>query len=72
MIDGLIDRLNNFLENNTYSWIVDIFNFNFNGYVKSVEENKFLFLDDKLGEIIINCNDVKSITYSTKDREVKK
>jgi hypothetical protein len=66
MINGLNDRLQTFLECNTYAWITDIFKFNFNGYIKKVEENKFLFIDDKLGEIWINKNDVENISFSDK------
>jgi hypothetical protein len=68
MIDGLNDRLNGFLENNTYTWLKDIFEFNFNGYVKKIEELKFLFNDDELGEIWINKRDITFISYSKKEK----
>ena len=64
MIDGLDDRLNSFLSDNTYTWLRDIFEFNFNGYVKQIEDSKFLFLDDELGEIWINKRDITFISYS--------
>ena len=70
MIDGLDDRLESFLYDNTYAWVIDIFQFNFNGYIKEIKEKKFLFLDDELGEIWINKNDVKNITYSKKEKKI--
>jgi len=72
MIDGLDDRLESFLYDKTYSWIIDIFQFNFNGYVKEIQKTKFLFTDDELGDIWINKNDVKNITYSKKKLEEKR
>lgn len=69
MIERLNERLNEFLENNTYTWVRDIFQFNFNGYVKKIEEHKFLFLDDELGEISLNKNDITSISFSKKNKE---
>jgi hypothetical protein len=69
MIDGLDDRLNSFLNDNTYTWLRDIFEFNFNGYIKKVEELKFLFLDDELGEIWINKRDITFISYSKRGKE---
>ena len=69
MIDGLDDRLNSFLSDNTYTWLRDIFEFNFNGYVKQIEESKFLFLDDELGEIWVNKRDIAFISYSKKGKE---
>jgi hypothetical protein len=69
MIDGLDDRLNSFLNDNTYTWLRDIFEFNFNGYVKRIEESKFLFLDDELGEIWINKRDINFISYSKRGKE---
>lgn len=68
MIDGLDDRLNSFLSDNTYTWLRDIFEFNFNGYVKQIEESKFLFLDDELGEIWINKRDITFISYSKRGK----
>lgn len=67
MIDGFDDRLKTFLESNTYTWLRDIFEFNFNGYVKQIEDSKFLFLDDELGEIWINKADILFISYSKKE-----
>ena len=69
MIDGLNDRLKTFLEGKTYTWLKDVFQFNFNGYVKQIEETKFLFLDDELGEIWINKRDITFISYSKRGRE---
>ena len=69
MIDGLNERLLNFLENKTYTWLQDIFQFNFNGYVKEIEEGRFYFLDDELGLIWINKNDITLISYSKKEKE---
>lgn len=66
MIDGLNERLQTFLECKTYTFIFDIFQYHFNGYVKEIKDNKFLFDDDKLGEIWINKNDVKNISFSNK------
>jgi hypothetical protein len=67
MIDGLDDRLNSFLENKTYTWLKDIFQFNFNGYIKQIEELRFLFIDDELGEIWINKRDITFISYCKKE-----
>jgi len=72
MIDGLIERLKLFSRNETYTYIKDIFDYNFNGIVLEVKENSFLFLDDKLGKIEINLNDVSIITFSTRNRVVGK
>jgi len=69
MIDGLNDRLKLFLEKQLYTYIKDIGKFNFNGYVKEIEETTFLFLDDQLGEIWINKNDVVTLTYSNRNKE---
>lgn len=69
MIDGLDDRLDLFFESQTYTWLKDIFQFNFNGYIKQVEETKFLFKDDNLGEIWINKRDITFIGYSTREKE---
>jgi hypothetical protein len=71
MIDGLNDRLNNFLENKTYTWIIDKSNFNFNGFIKKIEDSKFLFLDDELGEIPFNKEDIIFINFSRKKIEIK-
>ncbi len=67
MIDGLIDRLKLFLVNETYTYIQDIFKYNFNGRVLAIRDKTFLFLDDVLGEIEINFSDVIKINYSTKE-----
>jgi hypothetical protein len=72
MIDGLIDRLKLFLQNETYTYIKDIFEYNFNGLVLEVKENSFLFLDDKLGKIEISFSDVVVLTYSTRNKGVEK
>lgn len=66
MIDGLNERLKLFLEDKTYTYLGDIFSYNFNGYILKIEENKFLFLDDKLGEIWVNKSDIKTISYSNR------
>lgn len=71
MIDGLIDRLKLFLENETYTYIQDIFEYNFNGRVLEIYETKFLFLDDVLGKIEINFSDVIKVNYSKKNKEGK-
>lgn len=68
MIDGLNERLQLFLEDQTYAWIQDIFQFNFNGFIKQIEEFKFLFLDDELGEIWLNKSDVTTISFSKKEK----
>ncbi len=68
MIDGLIDRLKLFLENETYTYIQDIFKYNFNGRVLEIYDTKFLFLDDVLGSIEINFSDVVKLNYSNKNK----
>ena len=68
MIDGLIDRLKVFLENKTYTYIQDSFEYNFNGYVLEVKEYGFLFLDDKLGEIELNFSSIKKINFSNRGK----
>jgi len=72
MIDGLIERLKLFSQNETYTYIKDIFEYNFNGLVLEVKENSFLFLDDKLGKIEISFSDVVVLTYSTRNKGVEK
>ncbi len=69
MIDGLKDRLKLFLENETYTYIQDIFKFNFNGRVLEIFEYKFSFLDDVLGRIEINFSDVVKLNYSNRGNE---
>ncbi len=69
MIEGLIDRLKVFLENKTYTYIQDTFEYNFNGYVVLVKEDGFLFLDDKLGEIELNFSSIKKINFSNRGKE---
>ena len=69
MIEGLIDRLKVFLENKTYTYIQDYFEYNFNGYVVLVKEDGFLFLDDKLGEIELNFSSIKKINFSNRGKE---
>jgi|TARA_Y100000310_G_C20535824_1_gene740786 hypothetical protein len=71
MIEGLDNRLKLFLEDKTYTYFKDIFNYNFNGFIIKIEENKFLFNDDKLGEIWINKSDIKTISFSTRNKEEK-
>ncbi len=68
MIEGLNERLKLFLDEKTYTYLRNIFEYNFNGYVLKIEESKFLFNDDKLGEIWINKNDIKTISYSTRNQ----
>jgi len=72
MIDGLGERLQTFLENNTYTWIKDIFDFNFNGFVIKIGDTSILFDDDELGEIWINKKDINLISYSKKNRGITK
>ena len=69
MIDGLIDRLNLFLQNESYAYVQDIFKYNFNGRVLEIKENSFIFLDDELGKIEINFPDVVKVNYSNKDKK---
>lgn len=69
MIDGLIDRLKQFLENKTYTYIQDSFEYNFNGYVIEVKDSSFMFKDDILGSIEISFNIVKKINYSNRGIE---
>jgi hypothetical protein len=71
MIDGLIERLQSFFENNTYTWINDIFDFNFNGFIKKINDSAILFDDDELNEIWINKEDIALISYSKKNKEIK-
>lgn len=71
MIDGLKDRLKLFLQNETYTYIQDIFKYNFNGRVLKLKENSFIFLDDVLGSIEINFNDVVKLAYSTRNQGVE-
>jgi len=67
MIDGLIDRLKLFLKNETYTYIQDIFQYNFNGRILEIKERSFVFLDDKLGTIEINFSDVVKLNYSNRE-----
>ena len=69
MIEGLIDRLKVFLENKTYTYIRDYFEYNFNGYILLVKEDGFLFLDDKLGQIELNFSSIKKINFSNRVKE---
>lgn len=55
-----IERLKLFLENKTYTYIKDIYNYNFNGFIKNIDDIKIIFEDDELGNI-------KEITYSKKN-----
>ena len=71
MIDGLIERLKLFLRNETYTYLQDIFEYNFNGRVLEVRETSFIFLDDVLGSIEINFSDVIKLNYSNRDNEEK-
>ncbi len=68
MITGLIDRLKQFSSDETYTYVQDTFDFNFNGYVLEVFEDRFLFLDDVLGKIQINFSIVKKINYSNRKK----
>ena len=70
MIDGLKERLILFLKNETYTYIQDIFKFNFNGRVLEIKDSTFLFLDDVLGQIEINFSDVVKVNYSKRGNEV--
>ncbi len=70
MIDGLKDRLKLFLKNESYTYLQDIFKYNFNGRVLELKENSFIFLDDVLGKIEINFNDVVKLAYSTRNAGV--
>lgn len=72
----MIDRLNEtiieerikiYLENSTYTYIKDIFDYNFNGYIKENKEGHIIFCDDKLNIIPINKSDIKVINISTKN-----
>ncbi len=67
--DEKIERLKLFLKEKTYTYIFDIFEYNFNGYVKKLDENKILFLDDVLGQIPIRIAEIKAVNYSTKEKE---
>jgi len=64
-----IERLKLFLKEKTYTYIFDIFEYHFNGYVKSLDKNRILFLDDVLGEIPIRIAEIKAVNYSTKEKE---
>lgn len=68
MIDGLIERLELFLKNETYTFIKDIFEYIFNGRILEVKENSFLFMDDVLGKIEINFSDVVKVAYSNRGK----
>ncbi len=70
MIDGLIERLELFLKNETYTYVQDIFKYNFNGRVLEIKEHSFIFLDDVLGKIEINFSDVVKVNYSKRGNEV--
>jgi len=63
-----IERLKLFLKEKTYTYILNIFEYNFNGYVKKIDKNKILFLDDVLGEIPIRIAEIKAVNYSTKEK----
>ena len=64
----MIERLQLFLEEITYTYIKDVFNFNFNGYIKEIDlvKKKIRFQDDKLGVIPIKINEIIKCTYSSK------
>ena len=66
--DQKIERLKMFLENKTYAYIKDSFNYNFNGFIRQIDEHKILFKDDKLDVIPISIDDIKDINYSTKTK----
>ena len=63
------ERLKLFLDEKTYTYIVDIFRYNFNGFVKKIDENKILFEDDELGLIPIRIKEILEVTYSKKNKE---
>jgi len=67
--DEKIERLKLFLKEKTYTYIFDIFEYHFNGYVKKLDKNRILFLDDILGEIPIRFAEIKAVNYSTKEKE---
>ena len=67
--DEKIERLKLFLKERTYTYIFNIFEYHFNGYVKDLDKNKILFLDDVLGKIPIRIAEIKSVNYSTKEKE---
>ncbi len=70
--DEKIERLKLFLKEKTYTYILDIFEYHFNGYVKDLDEKKIIFLDDVLGKIPIRIAEIKFVNYSTKEKGDKK
>ena len=62
-----IERLKLFLENKTYTYIKDIFNYNFNGFIKRIDDLKIILEDDELGNIPIRITDINELTYSKKN-----
>lgn len=67
MIERLNERLETFKKDKTYTFLKDIFNIFFNGYIKKIESKRFLFIDDELGEIWINKEDIVNINFSKKN-----
>lgn len=67
----MINRLKLFCENETYTYIKDIFDYHFNGFVLEVYDTKILFSDDVLGDIEINFSDIKIVNYSTRNKGVE-
>jgi hypothetical protein len=63
-----IERANLFLENKTYTYIKDIYNYNFNGFIISIDDIKITLKDDILGNIPIRISDIQEINYSTKNK----
>ena len=70
----LIERLNLFLKEKTYIYIRNFNGYNFNGYIKEINNQRIILDDDILGQIPILINDIdpKKLTYSTRNKEVHK
>ena len=68
MDNDMIERLNIFLVAKTYTYIQDIFNYNFNGFIVKIDETKITFKDDELGNIPIRIADIKKLSYSNKSK----
>jgi len=64
--DEKIERIKLFLKENTYTYILDIYKYNFNGFIKKFDNNTIIFLDDEIGEIPIMIKEIKFIGYSKK------
>ena len=61
-----IERIKLFLEEKTYTYIQDIYDYHFNGFIKEIDNTKIIFLDDVLGKIPIMISAIKIINYSNK------